>query len=157
MIEPRPDEQALLDGCLHAPIGAAGVAQRGEAAHQHGVHGDRALGGEQGQRHIVQQPQVHLGQHDMDVAVDQPRHQRAVADRDARGGAGADRAVGDVLDEAVFDQHFDALGQLIAAGVEKASAGEEECGHGRLLNCVVDAMGQGFRESSSGQIAKHAA
>ena len=57
-----------------------------------------------------------------------------------------DRAVGDFLDQVVFDQQLDALAQFVAARIEEASAGKEECGHGRLLNCVVDAMGQGLRE-----------
>ena len=69
----RAFEQALLDRGLDAVVGAAGVAQRGEAAMQHGAHGHRAFGGEQRQRHVGQQAQVDLGEHDMDVRVDQAR------------------------------------------------------------------------------------
>ena len=125
----RALEQALLDRGLDAVVGAAGVAQRGEAAMQHGAHGDRAFRGEQRQRHVGQQAQVHLGEHDMDVRVDQPRHQRAAAEVDARGRGAGDRAVGDLLHRAVLDQDRDAVLKLVLARIEEATAAEQIAGH----------------------------
>ncbi len=100
----RAFEQPLLDRGLDAVVGAAGVAQRGKAAMQHGAHSDRAFRGKQRKRHIGQQAQVHLGEHDVDVRVDQPRHQRATTQVDAGGGRAGERAVGDLLHGAVLDQ-----------------------------------------------------
>ena len=76
--------------------------------------------------------QVDLGQHDMDVRVDQARHQRAAAEVDARGAGGGDRTVGDVLDHAVFDQDRYAILQFVAARVQEASAAEHVAGHMRI-------------------------
>ena len=125
----RAFEQALLDRGLDAVVGAAGVAQRGEAAMQHGAHGDRAFRGEQRQRHVGQQAQVHLGQHDMDVRVDQPRHQRAAAEVDARGGGAGNGSVGDLLHRAVLDQDRDAVLKLVVARIEESTAAEQIAGH----------------------------
>ena len=125
----RAFEQPLLDRGLDAVVGAAGVAQRGKAAMQHGAHSDRAFRGKQRKRHIGQQAQVHLGEHHVDVRVDQPRHQRATTQVDAGGGRAGERAVGDLLHGAVLDQDVHVILQLILAWVEEAAAVEQIAGH----------------------------
>ena len=124
-INPRTDDMSGFDRGLDAPVGAAGVAQRGEAAVQHRAHLHRALRGEQGQGDVGQQAQVHLGQHDVDVRVDQAGHQGAVADVDALGVGRGDRAVGDLPDQGVLDQDLDPIDQFVAARIEEASPGKQ--------------------------------
>ena len=131
--QPRAFEQALFHRGLDAVVGTAGVAQRGEAAMQHGAHRDRAFRGEQCQRHVGQQAQVHLGEHDVDVCVDQPRHQRAAAKVDAGGGRAGNRTVGDLLHRAVLDQDGDAVLKLVLARIEETAAMEKIAAHDRWL------------------------
>ena len=135
--QPRADEQALFHRSLEAPVGAAGVAQRGEAAVQHRAHGDGAFGGQQGQGHVGEQLQVDLGQHDVDVRVDQAGHQGAVADVDALGVGRGDRAIGDFLDQGVLDEDFYPVVQFVEPRVQEASAGEEMLAHACLSKCFA--------------------
>ena len=74
--QPRPRNVALLDRGLQTPVGAAGVADAGEAAVEHAEHQPRGARGHQGQRHGFEVADIDLAQGDVDVAVDQARASR---------------------------------------------------------------------------------
>ena len=59
-----------------------------------------------------------LAQDDVDVAVDQARHQRPAAAIRDHGIPGADRPVGDLADRAALDQQFEAAADLVPLGIE---------------------------------------
>ena len=130
--QPRPYEQPLLHRSLDAPVGAAGVAQRGKAAHQHGAHGGGGLGRHQGERRVGEESNIHFGEHDVDMGVDQSWHQRAAAEVDALCRGAGDRAIGDLADDAVLHQNVHVVLQFVAAGIEKAEVIKEEAGHAWL-------------------------
>jgi hypothetical protein len=66
---------------------------------------------------------------DMDMAVDQARHQRAAAAIDDIGLGGLDRLVGEFADGFAFDEEFIALAQLAMIGFEQGEILEVQCGH----------------------------
>jgi hypothetical protein len=68
--------------------------------------------------------EIHLGQQDVDMGVDQPWHQCAAAQVDARRGRAADRPIGDFLDAIVLDQHVRASRRALATRLEEPTAVE---------------------------------
>jgi len=73
---------------------------------------------------------IDLVEEHVEVAVDQPGHERAAAQVDAGGGGRLDRPIGNVLDALAFDQDLDPVHEFAAARIEEASAGKQEGGHG---------------------------
>ena len=119
--EARAGDQARLDGGLDAPVGAAGVAHRGEAAIDHAAHQLGRLGGQQGERHALEMADVHFRQEDVDVAVDQARHQRALAAVDHPAPCDALIGLSDTsLMSVAFDQDLVAAARLVPARIEQA-------------------------------------
>jgi hypothetical protein len=68
-------------------------------------------------------------EHNVDVRVDQAWHQRPPVKVAARGGAGGDRTIGDLLDQTVLDQHGNAVLEFILARIEEAPPAEQIDGH----------------------------
>ena len=81
----RPGDEPLFDRLRQAEIGAAGVADRGEAAAQHALQYGARLVGEKGHRQDRQHGEVDLDGDGMDVRVDQAGHQRLALEVDDRG------------------------------------------------------------------------
>ncbi len=121
----RPDEMPRLDRLADAPIGAADVAHRGEAAIEHRPHQRRRARRHQGQRDVVEEMEIDLGEIDMDMRVDEPRHHGAPGDVDHRRALAADRRLGDFLDALALDQHVDPLAQIGAVGIEQIAAAKQ--------------------------------
>jgi hypothetical protein len=96
----------LFHGGLQAPVGAAGVAHGREAAVDHAEHQPRGACRHQRQRHGFEVADVHLAQRDMDMAVDQARHQGTPAAIDHVGALRLDRLVGNLNDGIALDQQF---------------------------------------------------
>ena len=127
-----PGIRPELDRGLDAPVGAAGVAHRGEAAIDHAAHQLGRLGGQQGERHALEIADVHLGQEHMDVAVDQPRHQGALAAAVHHlGVARLDRLGRHFFYVLALDQHLVAAARLVPARVEQAEILEQNLRHRR--------------------------
>ena len=81
----RPAHEALLDRFGEPAIGAAGIADRREAALQHALEHPGRLQGQQGDRPIRQPGERRVDGEHMDMRVDQPRHQRAACEIDRLG------------------------------------------------------------------------
>ena len=135
--QPRPRQQPLVGRLLEAPVGAAGVAHAGEAAIEHGAHEHGGARRHQRQRHVLEPRDGDLGQHDMHVAVDQARHQRAPAAVDHVGARRLDRLGRDLLDLLALDQQLVAAAQLVVLGVEHLEVLEEILRRGRALGRLV--------------------
>src|SRR5207237_2868197 len=119
--KPRRIHEPALGRDLGALIATAGVAHGGKAPHQHVARVDHRLGGQQRQRHALEQREIDLGQKDVNMGVDQARHQRAAAQIDAGGvgASGANWPVGNFTESIVIDQEFDPVLQVGLARVEK--------------------------------------
>ena len=125
----RGPEMARFDRGLDAPVAAAGVAHRGEAAVEHGAQPCRRARGEQGQRQRLHEADVDLAVDDVHVAVDQPRHQRAPAAVDDVSLRRLDRLVAPFPDRLAFDQQLIAAAQLAERGLEQLEILEQQLGH----------------------------
>ena len=132
--EARAGDQAGLDGGLDAPVGAAGVAHRGEAAVDHALHQVGRPRRQQGQRHVLEVADVDLDQEDMDVAVDQARHQGALAAIDHLRLGRLDRLGRHFLDGVALDQDLVAAARLVPARVEQVQILEKYLRHQRSPN-----------------------
>ena len=104
--QPRARNVGLLERRLHAPVRAARVAHRGEAAVEHREHQPSGARRHQGQRHGFEVADIHLAQHHVDMTVDQAGHQRPPAAVDHIGARRLDRLVGGLLDGLAFDQQL---------------------------------------------------
>src|SRR5260370_41029210 len=78
-IKPWTDNMPGFDGCLDAPVGAASVAHRREAAVEHGAQSRRRARGDQSKRQHLHEADIDLAVDGVHVAVDQARHQRTLA------------------------------------------------------------------------------
>ena len=126
----RPGEQPLLDRQLVAEIGAAGVADGGEAARQHGAEPlGRMRGGERG-RDVAGgvEAEADMARHDVDMAVDQAGHQGTAAEIDDPSPRGIEAAV-DGDDQAAVDQHVAATDQRARPRIEEAEIAQEKLRH----------------------------
>ena len=99
MIKPRADVICPVSIAVLMPqSAAAGVAHGGEAAVEHGAQPRRRARGDQRQRQRLHEADIDLAVDGVDVAVDQPRHQRAPAAVDDIGLGRLDRPVAEFLD-----------------------------------------------------------
>ena len=71
----RTGDQSLLDGGGQTVIGAAGIAHRGEAAHQHVPQDPRGADRDIGRRHARERGEVGGDRSDMHMGVAQAGHQ----------------------------------------------------------------------------------
>jgi hypothetical protein len=67
------------------------------------------------------------------MRIDQPRHQRAAAERDRLGGGALDRLVGDFADVPALHQHMMVLAALVAGAVEQCTISKNERRHYTLF------------------------
>ncbi len=121
----RPGHQPRGHGLRQAPVGAAGIAHRGEAAVEHAFHDrQRADRNQYVGLHRVQAQVGQRGQH-VHMAVDQAGHHGLATRIDAlcvgRIDARADRD-----DALALDENIMAAQQLAHAGVEHIAAVEED-------------------------------
>ena len=126
--EARPGEQPLLDGLGEAPIGAADVAHGGEAALEHPAQDAGGVGGDVVGRPLGLRREVGRGGGDVDVAVDQAGHQRAAADVDRSGIAGAHAAPADLQDALALDEDRLVGDEHPAVRVQDRGVREEQAG-----------------------------
>ena len=89
----RTDDISLIDRFLDAPIGAARIADGGEAAINHALEQANSTRRHQGERHIFEAANRHFREEDMDMAVDEARHHRLAAAIDDCGRGALDRLV----------------------------------------------------------------
>ena len=129
--QPRARQLALGHRVAQAPVGPTGVAHGGEAAVEHGAHERGGARGHQRQRHRLQSAQVHLRQHHVHVAVDEPGHEGAPLAVHHQRPRRLDARGGDLPDELVFHQHRDPALQRVGARVQQPGVGEEDLRHGR--------------------------
>src|SRR5207253_1822826 len=121
---PASDEQAwavnqpLIHRRLESPVGAARIADRGEASVEHSLQGDHCAGSHQGERNVLELAEEHLAQDDMSVAIDEPGHQRAPAAIDGQGILRPDGPFRDLADALALDQDFAPAYDLVPLGVE---------------------------------------
>ena len=88
---------------------------------------DAGARGEQRQRHRLQEADVDLAVHDVHMAVDQARHQRAPAAVDRPSALSAlDRLVRHLADRVAFDEQLIAAAQLAVLGLEQLEILEED-------------------------------
>ena len=66
---------------------------------------------------------------DVQVAVDEPGHQRPPAEVHAAGRCGGDGLIGDLGDDAVLHQHMP-VHRVVGGAVQDAGVGEQRDGHG---------------------------
>jgi hypothetical protein len=78
--DPRPVHQALFDRLGEPEIRATGVADRRKAALQHRFEHARRLQCNEARRQLGEPRENLVDRDDMDVRVDQPRHQRAAVE-----------------------------------------------------------------------------
>jgi len=129
--QPRTGQQPLVACLLEAPIGAAGITHGRKAAIQHGAHQHGGARRHQRQRHVLEPRQRYLRQHDVHMAVDQSRHQRAATTIDYAGVRRGDGPLRDLPDLVAFDQQLVAADQLVVLGVEHREVLEQILRHGR--------------------------
>ena len=127
--QPRAVDHALLDRHDESEIGAAAIANGGEAALQDRFHDPAGLQRNQRGRRQRVGPAVDRRRDDMHMAVDEARHQRLAAKVDPLGGGVVDRLFGHLGDPTVDHEHVEAVEQLVAGGIEQPPAGEEGCAH----------------------------
>jgi hypothetical protein len=89
--EPRARDVSGLDRGLDAPVGTSGVAHGGEAAVEHGAQPGRRARGHERQRQRLHHADIDLTVDGVDMAVDQARHQGALAAVDHGGIRRLDR------------------------------------------------------------------
>jgi hypothetical protein len=127
-LHPRTADEAVLERPLEPQVGAAGVADGGDADGQRRLEvGDRLVEAV-GERRLGHPPDVDVAQHDVDVAVEQPGQERRARH--------VDRLVAvepgpDVDDAPLLDGHV-AVGEGGAGAVEHPAPGEDGA-HGLQL------------------------
>ena len=129
--QPGPGEQALLDGLAMTRVGAGGIANRGEAAHQdvaQHVPRDRRLERRQ-DLWIGRNAPAHGGHHDMDVAVDEARHEGPPAQVDDPGPGRVDDALAEFGDVSAPDQELVSRSQGAVAGLQHREIAKENVHH----------------------------
>ena len=131
--QPRPGQEAELDRGLEAPVGASGVADRGEAAIDHRPHQRGGAHGHQRQRDRFEVADVHLRQHHVNVAVDEARHQRAARAVDHGGVRRLDRSGRDFADALVLDQDRHPAPGCVGARIEQVGVLEQDLAHAGIL------------------------
>ena len=90
-IKPWTRDMSGFDRRLDAPVGPSGVADGGETAIEHGAQPARRARGDQGQRQHLHEADIDLAVDGVDVAIDQSRHQGALAAVDDIGPGRLDR------------------------------------------------------------------
>jgi hypothetical protein len=96
-------DESPLDRLGEAEIGAAGVADGGEAAAQHARQYRTRLMGEEGHRQGREDREIGLDGDGVDMGVDEAGHQRLALEVDDCGAGGFDRPVGDLADRLALD------------------------------------------------------
>ena len=137
--EPGSDEEAFLDRLPVAGIGAAGVADGGEAPHQHAAQLRRRPRRGDGGEHV----EVGIALvDDVVVAVQQPRHQGAPAQIDDRGVAGRDLPLLHLDDLPVTDQDLAARDELAPGRVEQGHVAKQVSAHTDVPSRVLRPQGR---------------
>jgi hypothetical protein len=126
--EARRREIAFLGRLLQAEIGAADIAHRGEAAHQHLAHDHEGAGGHQRIRQLRVAAEIGDAGDDMDMGVDQARHQGLALEVDDLG-LGRGDGLADLADGAALHEDADGGAGLRRGAVDDAGIGEEGAGH----------------------------
>ena len=134
----RTPDEALLDRFCKAAIGTAGIADRREAALQHAFEHLGRLQGQQGRRPVRQAGECRIDREDMDMRVDQPRHQGAAMEIDRLGRGAGDRPIRDFADPVALDQHVVILAALVASAVDHRAIGKNNRGHQASLPSAPD-------------------
>ncbi len=145
--ETRPFNDLFSDSALEAGVGAAEVTHAGEPPQKHLLHD---AGGMQRDVRIRQAREVgRIGEwrHDVDVTVDEARHQGLAAQVDAVGGGILDRLVRNLLDEAVRHTDKTVMLPFVAGPVENARVFEDRRLHGSSGSSLVSPRA-GERRSS---------
>jgi hypothetical protein len=135
----RNDEAGRLDQALLLRLdqgvgGAAEVAHRCEAAVEHALHDAGGAIGDERIRNEGVLADIHHGGDDVDVAVDEARHERALAAVHDLGLGSLDRLVGELPDLVALDEKLVALDQFVGDGrIQQAEVAEQGQAHGVVL------------------------
>jgi hypothetical protein len=124
-LHPGSVDQPLVDGALDAQVGAAGVAHGGDPGAQRGLQVVDRLEEHVAERGVQVAQLVHVADHDVDVAVEEPRQQRLAAQ--VHPPVCVEPAT-DLHDPAVGHHHV-SLGRRGAGAVEDPGAGEQGARH----------------------------
>jgi hypothetical protein len=122
-------DEAFLDRFGEPAIGAPGIADGRKAALQHRLQHLCRLQGQQGDRPVREARECGIDGEDVNVRVDQARHQGASFEIDRLGGAALDRRVRDFADPVALDQHMVILAAFFAGPVEDCAIGKNDRGH----------------------------
>src|SRR5258705_11439923 len=125
-IKTWPGDMPGFDRGLDAPIGAAGVTHGREAAVEHGAQPRRRARVDQRQRQHLHEAYIDLAVDGMHVAIDQPRHQRALAAVDDISVSRLDRPLAEFLDGIALDEQLIAAAQLAERRLEQFEVPEQD-------------------------------
>ena len=115
-----------LDGGLDAPVGPAGVTHRREAAVEHRAQSRGRARGDERQRQHLHEADIDLAVDGVHVAIDQSRHQGALAAVDDLGPGGLDRPLAEFLDGVALDQELIAAAKLAERRLEQFEIPEQD-------------------------------
>ena len=130
---PRAAHQPLLHRLGKAGIGTPGVADCRKPAPQHAFEDPRRLQRDEADRLLREPHQYLVDRDDMDMRIDQPRHQGMPGKIDEFRRLAFDRPVGDFADQSALDKHVMVFTRLARGSVEHRTIGEHDCGHGSAL------------------------
>ena len=125
----RSRDVTLFDRELEAPVGAAGITHAGEAAIEHAEHQPCGPRRHQGQWNGLEEADVHFTQDHVDMAVDQPGHQRPSAAVDDVGALGLNRFLRDLPDGLTLDQEFEAALKLAGFWLKQLEIPKQQLRH----------------------------
>ena len=110
---------AVFDSLPYAPVRAAGVPDGREATAQHVLEQLGRFRGHEGQRVVLELAHGEFHDEDVDVAVDEARHQSAAAEVDAGRGRGLQWRGGDLANGLALHDHVVAVARLVPARIQK--------------------------------------
>ena len=136
--------RAMLDRGFTTVRDTGGADWGIKTAIEHGAQSRRGARGNQGQRHRLHEANIDLAVDRMHVAVDQPRHQRALAAVDHRGFGRPNWRLAEFLDGGALDQELISATQLAERGFEQFEILEQELLGHRRTQAVCDLSSDGI-------------
>ena len=153
VVHPRTENLPGIDRSTKSECRASHVTNSRKTIHQEAFHYDHTVDREIGQGSVPFDRTVVVVDHDVCVAIDQSRHQRATTAVDHLGQTiGLDPTPGDLLDQVPFDQNAHAHGELVALAIEDVDAGEQN-----LRQCFLFGGSRSGDNQHGASNAQHAA
>ena len=135
----RTRQETLRQAVAHAPIRAACIAHRGEAAIDHRPRQRSGAHRHHRQRNRFEIPDVHFGEHHVNMAIDQAGHQRAALAVDYVGIRRLDRLRGDFPDRFAFNEDRKPALKCVRVRIEQVGVLEQDLRHSKILRTQATA------------------